>query len=161
MNHSLQFYTLIYFLIFLCSFYIYFIGVSIRRISGVSRQRRVLYISALLLVSNDLFRILDSGAEVCAVFFDFKKAFDSFPHRNLISVLKCSGINPALLHIICSYLTGRTQSVVVDGACSNSVPVVSGVPQGSVLGPPLLLLYINNYYFRCSPLTWFKNYLVC
>ena len=56
---------------------------------------------------------------------------DSIPHQKLISVLKCSGINLAHLHIICSYLTGRTQSVVVDGACSDAV--VSGVPQGSVL----------------------------
>ena len=79
-------------------------------------------------------------------FFDFQKAFDSISHQKLLLVLKQYSFNPVLLRIICSYLTGRSQCVVVDGAGSKSVPVTSGIPQGSVLGLLLFLLYINNIF---------------
>ena len=87
---------------------------------------------------------MDCGIETCAVFFDFKKAFDSVPHRKLISNLKSLQLNPAIIKWICNYLSGRYQRVVVEGAISQSIQVVSGVPQGSVLGPLLFLLYIDS-----------------
>ena len=78
------------------------------------------------------------------VFLDLQKAFDSVPHRDLLLVVKISGLHPILLKCICSYLTHRSQRVVVDGVASSEVHAISGVPQGSVLGPLLSKMYING-----------------
>ena len=76
-------------------------------------------------------------------FFDFrkaKKAFDSVPHRPLITKLQQMGIPNHLLVWISSYLTNRSQKVVVNSTTSESMPVLSGIPQGSVL----FLIYIDG-----------------
>ena len=87
---------------------------------------------------------MEAGYEICAVILDIKKAFDSVPHRYLLYVVKDTGLHPVLLKWICSYLTNRSQRVVVDGTASSEVHTVSVVPQGSVLGPLLFLMYINS-----------------
>ena len=75
--------------------------------------------------------------DVCAVFFDLRKVFDSVPHRPLLHKLENLGINKFLLNWTTSYLTERDQRVVVSGEESSNLPVLSGFPQGSVLSTPV------------------------
>ena len=110
-------------------------------------------ITALLETTHNWFEILETGSEVGAVFFDFKKAFDSVPHRALIGKLEDLQVNQLLVKWIYSYLSDRKQQVVMGGSLSNALPVLSGIPQGSVLGPLLFLLYIDGIHLLPSHLT--------
>ena len=105
----------------------------------------------LIKVVDDWLSALDKGYEVCVIFFDVSKAFDTVPHSLLLAKLNELGLDPYLLRWIKSYLTNRCQCVCVDGVSSHTLPVASGVPQGSVLGPLLFITYINNVAASISP----------
>ena len=101
---------------------------------------------ALLSITEKIREYIDNKKFACGVFVDLEKAFDTVNHSILISKLENYGIRGNSNKWIASYLESRTQKVTLNGFSSKSANITCGVPQGSILGPLLFIIYINDMH---------------
>ena len=95
-------------------------------------------------VTDHISRVLDRQGETRSVALDISKAFDKVWHQGLLTKLRSYGVSGQLHKLVASFLEDRQMSVVLDGQRSSTKCINAGVPQGSILGPTLFLLYIND-----------------
>ena len=93
---------------------------------------------------KDLWKFASIKLQVDVIYLVFSKAFDHVSHKKLIFKLECLGVGGSLLAWFRSYLSGRRYRVMIDNKSSDFLPVISGVLQGSILGPLLFLVFIND-----------------
>ena len=100
--------------------------------------------SQLISFTQEVYDNLENSNQTYIIVMDFSKTFDKVEHNKLIYKLSALGVQPLATRLINSFLQCRTQKVRIDGCTSDTLPVISAVPRGSLLGPCLFLAYIND-----------------
>ena len=115
-----------------------------QKLSFVGKELTLSTTYQLVDIYHHICQAIDLGQLSCIVFCDISKAFDRVWHKGLLFKLKENGIGDSLLLWLNSYLENRKQKVVIQASESNFLPLKAGVPQGSVLGLLLFLIYVND-----------------
>lgn len=101
--------------------------------------------SVLIKITDDIPRGIENGLVTILLLFDFRKAFDSISHYELLIILRSLNFSNEAIILIFNYLSGRSQGVVdLDNVISEFLPIFSGVPQGSTPGPIIFIIFINS-----------------
>ena len=99
-------------------------------------------VNQLLAITHEIFSSFDDSYKVRGVFLDISEAFDEVSDEEIIHKLKCNGISRNLLRLLTYFLRNRKQRVILNDQSSSWANITAGVPQGSILGPLLFLIYI-------------------